>query len=100
MPYALSFSPDFFCDGDPDAMHPNGRPTTVYQAILSMSRQTWAEMAHEVFGVKPEHLDPCTVLRKVCETNMCGNLDSPVQVWIDEEGCYDVLVNDTAPDGR
>jgi len=92
--YALSFSPDFFCGGDPKATEPSPRPTSVCQAIASMSRETWDEMAHEVFRMKPGDLDCGTVLDKVRETNTCANLDSPVQVWIDEQGRYDVLVYD------
>jgi hypothetical protein len=94
MAYSLSFSPEFFCDGDSDGTEPSDRPTSVYQAILSMRSHTWAEMASEVFGVEPDRLDPQTVLDRVRETDTCSNLDSPVRVWIDEEGIFDLLVYD------
>lgn len=96
MTYSLSFSPEFFCDGDPDAIQPGPRPTSVYQAIVSMRSDTWAQMARNVFGVEPGRLDPWTVLEKVRETDTCGNLDPPVHVWIDEEGHFGVDVYDRA----
>jgi len=94
MPYSLSFSDDFFCDGDPDEVRPAPRPTSVYQAILSMTDSKWNEIAREVFHTDPDFLDPLTVLNRVQQTNTCANLDSPIQVWIDEDGWYDVLVYD------
>ncbi len=94
MTYSLSFSSEFFCNGDPDAMHPSRRPTSVYQAILSMRADRWAEMASDVFGVEPDRLDPWSVLEKVRETDTCSSLDSPVRVWIGEEGFYGVDVHD------
>ena len=51
-------------------------------------------MAKDVFGVEHGNLDPRTVLEKVRETDTCSNLDSPVHVWIDEEGFYGVDVYD------
>ena len=94
MAYSLSFSPEFFCEGDPDAIPTSDRPTSVYQAIVSMQSDTWVEMATDVFGVEPDQLDPWTVLEKVRETDACSNLCSPVRVWIDEGGFYGVDVYD------
>jgi hypothetical protein len=36
MPFSLSFSEDFFCDGEPDTIRASSRPTSAYQAILSL----------------------------------------------------------------
>jgi hypothetical protein len=94
MAYSLSFSPEFFCVGDRDSIRPSGRPTSVYQAIVSMRADTWAQIASDVFCVEPDRLDPWTVLEKVRRTDTCSNLDSPVHVWIDEEGFYGVDVYD------
>ena len=69
MPYALSFSEDFFCDGDPEEVRPSHWPTSVYQAILSISQAKWNEIAREVFHVEPNHVDPLTVLRRIRQTN-------------------------------
>ena len=94
MPYSLSFSEDFFIDGDSEEVQPSNRPTSVYQAILSMSQAKWNEIACEVFHVKPNHLDPTLVLDRIRQTDTCSNLENPVQVWIDREGWYDILVYD------
>ncbi len=96
MPYALSFSEDFFCKTDPDEVRPSHWPTSVYQAILSMSQAKWNEIAREVFHVKPDVLDPLILLDRIRQTNTCSNLESPVEVWIDHAGWYDVLVYDDA----
>ena len=92
MPYPLSFADDFFCDGEPGQTRPSKRPTSVYQAILSLNDETWHAISHDVFTVEPEALDPLTVLGQVHRTSTCSNLDSPVRVWIDEDGWYDLLV--------
>ncbi len=96
MAYALSFSDEFFLPDVPDAIQPEERPTSVYAALLSMRQETWDRMACDVFAIDPEQLDPLTVLDRIRETNTCSNLDSPVQVWIDAEGWFDVLVYDKA----
>jgi hypothetical protein len=96
MAYSLSFSEKFFLEGDPDAIQPASRPTSVYQAILSLKADQWERLAREVFHTEPGHLDPMTVLDEVRQTNTCSNLDSPVQVWIDAQGWHDVLVYDRA----
>ncbi|MEX1096291.1 MAG: hypothetical protein WED34_09595 [Planctomycetales bacterium] len=96
MPFSLSFSEEFFVDGDIDAVAPSDRPSSVMQAILSMSDETWNRIARDVFHVDPDHLDPLVVLERVRETNTCSNLDSPVSVWIDEEGWYDLRVYDSS----
>jgi hypothetical protein len=89
MSHALSFSPDFF-----GREKPTPRPTSVEQAIMSLSQETWAALATEVFGVDPSQLDAETVLRRIEETNTCRNLDSPVEVFIDPDGDFTVLVYD------
>lgn len=91
MPYALSFSPEFFRQedcGPPDVR----RPTSVEQAVMNLSEEIWAALAEDVFGLDSSQLDVETVLRKIEETNTCRNLDSPVEVFIDPEGDFSVLV--------
>lgn len=106
--YDLSFSPEFFFaegepyDGGPDL--PAKRPISVWSAIETM-RMTepdrWAELAKEVFGLdNPEYLTPETVLDKVQETNTCGTLSSPVDVYIDPEGYFTLDVYDEMRDNR
>ena len=94
MTYALSFDSDFYLDQEPATVKPSNCPTCVYQAILSLSDKTWNNIARDVFQCDDKSLSVETVLAKVVETNTCSNLDSPVQVWIDKEGWYDVLVYD------
>ena len=87
MSYALSFAPEFFWgDGSvsPEDMRPSNRPTCVYQALLSLSDDEWAALAADVFQVAPDDLDPAMVLEKIFETNTCQNLDSPVEVCIED----------------
>jgi hypothetical protein len=99
--FELSFSPEFFFaegepyDGGPDV--PTRRPISVWSAIESLrlgDPERWATMAQEVFGVDPQYLTPETVLEKVQETNTCGTLSSPVDVYIDPEGYFTVRVYD------
>ena len=97
MSFALSFAPEFFWgDGSvaPDDLPHSDRPTSVYQALLSLSEETWATIARDVFHCPPDNLDVPTVLAKIQETDTCRNLDSPVDVFIDVDGYYTVLVFD------
>ena len=96
MAYSLSFSGEFFvgphdCEGVED----DSPPTSVLQALRAMSKAAWAEMAQEVFGVSGEYLDLDTVMSKIRETDTCSTLSSPVSVWIDAEGWYQVAVHDS-----
>ena len=49
-------------------------------------------LARELFGVEPNNLDVEMVIQRVVETNTCRNLDSPVEIWIDQDGFFSVLV--------
>jgi len=96
MAYELSFSPEFFVgphdmDGSIN-LKDNDSPTSVYQAVMAMDDETFAEMARDVFGTDPDFVDAGMVMEKIQETNTCGDLRSPVDVWIDEEGFYTVDV--------
>ena len=92
--YALSFSEQFFCDDEPEKIAASDLPTSVYQAIVSIERTQWQRIARDVFHADPDRLDPWQVLEKVRSTNTCSNLDSPVHVWIDEEGWHSIDVYD------
>ena len=103
MAYALSFAPEFFWgDGEvaPDQLPRSERPTSVYQAILSLTDNQWAALARDVFNCLAGDLDPETVVLKVQETNTCRNLDSPVEVFIDPDGCHTLLVFDSPRGGK
>ena len=91
--YSLSFAPEFFWGKVPvEKMKPSDRPRSVYQAILSLTDQQWASLARELFGIEPNNLDVEMVIERVFETNACRNLDPPVEVWIDHDGFFSVMV--------
>ena len=60
MPFPLSssFSEKFLHDADPDTIRPAGRPTSVYQAIVSLNEKAWKQIAEEVFATEPDRLNP------------------------------------------
>lgn len=91
MSYSLSFSPEFFDSEDAPS---KDRPFTVRQALEAMPEDRWAEMAREVFNCDPQFVDVDTVMQKITETDTCGTLSSPVDVWIDPEGYFTVDVYD------
>jgi len=105
MSFELSFSPEFyFAEGEPYdrrdlALNADGQPYSVYSAICLMAekdKRAWRHLAKEVFGCKPEHLTAETVLDKIQETNTCGTLSVPVDVWIDPEGYHTVEVHEAS----
>ena len=68
----------------------------MYQAIVSIKNETWRDLARHVFGVEPDRLTGDAVFRKAIETDTCDNPVSPVEVWIDPDGYYTVLVHDAS----
>ena len=98
MLYGLSFAPEFFWGTTPiEKLKPSPRPTSVYQAVLSLPHERWAEMARDVFHRDPADLDVETVIQKIEETNTCANLDAPVCVHIDADGWFSVLIYEEVP---
>ena len=93
MTYALSFSNDFLIGDDPE-LQLSPRPTSVLQAILSLSEQQRLQLARDIFGVSADRLSAEMILNRVVATNTCENIDSPVRVWIDEVGLHTLLVHD------
>jgi hypothetical protein len=106
MAFSLSFAPDFFKrEGDDDLTPENiesniGKgPTSCYQALLLKTEDQWNEIAREVFGLdNGDDLDCDTVIDKIRETNTCGDMGSPVDVWIDDEGYFTLDVYDEDTD--
>lgn len=96
MAYELSFTPDFFYNANDaeGASFDKERPVSVFQAIQAMSDEEFEEMAREVFGADPQFVDVDMVMSKIEEVNTCSNLNSPVRVWVDEEGWFTVSVFD------
>jgi hypothetical protein len=66
----------------------------VCQALLSLRQETWDALAKQVFGTDGATLDVSAVMAKIAETNTCRNLDPPVEVFIDADGDFSVLVYD------
>ena len=97
MSYELSFSPEFFVGPyDLEGIEfDKERPTSVYQAIMVLPEKEWTEIAKEVFGVPMHMLEPSTVMDRIREIDSCTNLGSPVEVWLDEIGCYTLRVYDS-----
>lgn len=93
MSYSLSFAPEFFW-GDESIPEPtrSNRPTSVHQAIIGLPANQWAALARDLFGIEPSELEPDMVMQRILETNTCRNLDSPVEVFVDREGFYSILV--------
>lgn len=99
MTYALSFSNDFLV-GDGSALQPSSHPTSVLQAILSLSDVERSRIARDVFRVPPNRLSAEMILDRVIATNSCENLDSPVCIWIDPAGIYTLLISDETQSGE
>ena len=96
MPYELSFSPEFFMlpDENNGSKYPHSdAPYSVWGALMAMDDEEWAEMCEDVFpGANPEYVDCDMVMTQIYQVNTCGDISSPVDVWIDEEGYHTVLV--------
>lgn len=93
MSYALSFASDFFWGelSVPETAR-SSHPTSVCQAINGLPDNQWAALARDLFGIEPSQLEPDMVMQRILETNTCRNLDSPVEIFIDHEGFYSILV--------
>lgn len=97
MTFDLCFSPEFFFnEGEPydGNTGPSFKPTSVWQAIISLNELEWAALAREVFETDPMDLQPETVMERIRQTNTCRDLTSPVEVWIDAEGYHTVSVHE------
>ena len=97
MSFDLSFSAEFFfAEAEPydGGYGVQERPWSVWMAIHSMSQEDWTRMAEDVFSVDAKYLTPETVLDKIRETNSCANLNTPVEVYIDEGGWHSIYVYD------
>jgi hypothetical protein len=93
MSYALSsFAPSFFFGNRGTVLRTAHKPTSLLQAIVSLSPSDWDRVA--IFHVKPVHLTVESLLDRIVMTNCCCNLDSPIEVWIDHDGFESLLVYD------
>jgi hypothetical protein len=72
----------------------------LYQAIVSIEQETWRDLARHVFGVAPDDLTADAVFQAAVDTDICDNPVSPVEVWLDPDGYYTVLVHTARQDDR
>ncbi len=92
MTHELQF-PDEFYLGTEDHPKPSQRPTSIKQALLSMAEEDWVAMVKDIFPDEdPRFVDTHKVLTRVFQTNTCSTAEFPVEVWIDEQGTWRVLV--------
>lgn len=105
MAFSLSFSPEFFyATGEPYdradlALNADGNPYSVYSALCLMQakdKRAWNRMARDVFGCPGTQLQPETVMDRIHETDTCGDLTPPVDVWVDSDGYHRVEVYDAS----
>ena len=103
MACGLSFTEAFFSgECELDTIEKSDRPTSVYQAALSLERSRAIEIGREVFGYDQATAEfwadsesmPFDIVEKVRETDTCGDLSSPVDVWIDPEGWYTLNIHE------
>jgi len=95
----LNFTPDFFlATGEPYertdlALNRTGKPFSLYSALrMALEDNDFRTHASETFGVRSSDLTAEYLLDKAREVNKCGTLSTPVDVWLDEEGCLSVEV--------
>ena len=101
MSYSLSFSQEFFTGSEQlEDIQPSARPENCLQAIISLPKREQVAIARDVLGSQHPVLYvttesfPYDVLDKIRETDTCGDLCSPVEVYIDPEGYHSILVYD------
>ena len=58
-----------------------------------MPEEEWGVMCRDLFpDDDTEDISVTEVLELVRKTNTCSNMDTPVEVWIDENGYHTVRV--------
>lgn len=98
MPYDLSFSDEFFW-GEGEPYEKSDKPTSVMQALHSLSDADWNLICDEVFD-KNRDISTHEVMAHIREVDTCSNLNTPVKVWIDEQGYHTVAIYDSAADEK
>jgi hypothetical protein len=90
MLYRLNFPAAFFWGDGP--LRPSSYPTSVYQALISLTPEEVAALARDVFHCSPDELDDKTVMDLILHTDTCRTLDSPIEVFIDPHGFYTLFI--------
>ena len=93
MPYGLSFTEEFFGDPHIERGLDAEEPESVAEALAAVPEEEWGVMCRDLFpDADPEDIGVAEALELVRRTNTCSNLDTPVEVWIDESGYHTVEV--------
>jgi hypothetical protein len=95
MPYEHSFAAEFYSRGEEDDRVIRDRPLSVMNALYNMSVRDWEQMVMDVMNVprdKVEYCDVDMIMSAIADTNIVTNLDVPVEVWIDGDGDWRILV--------
>ena len=82
MAYSLSFGWGFWDDME-----------KAIDTYAQNNPDEWVEMCRDVFHCSPDFVDSGMVVSQIEKVDTCTDLFSPVEVWIDEEGYYTVLVD-------
>jgi len=61
---------------------------------MSLSDENRRTIAQDVLGGRVSFLSDDRIYQQVIETDTCTNLTTPVEVWIDRDGFYTLLVYD------
>ena len=102
MAFELNFAEEFFfAPGEPLdaplAVNSEGEPTSLYSAISALidelSAEDVAELASSVDSSPGAEDFAYRLVERARRTNTCSDLESPVEVWIDSEGDFRVLVH-------
>lgn len=91
-----SFPPEFWRIEDGEyVLNLKKFPITIEQALWEISTEDWDKMIKSLFfgSYQPESsVGVEQVMDIIKETNICTNLDFPVEVWIDKTGNFKIKV--------
>ncbi len=93
--YSLdSFDSEFWDVQEWPLKHTHGQPTSVEAALWEMPAfPNLMDMVRRLFPeYHPQDIGISDIMTLIRETNTCSNLDSPVEVWIDEKGVFKIKV--------
>jgi len=91
--YAHSFSADFYGDAYyGEYEHRSRRPVDLSEAIFSMTKREYRKLCRRKFNGFEAGVED--IMLMAIETDTVSNFDSPVEVWIDPDGDFRVLVYD------
>ena len=95
MSFSHSFSEDFY--GSEDEAVKTRNPTTVWDAIASLSHSFRVDLAEHYFDKPEPDLTDQEIFDAIRSTDTVTDLSSPIEVWIDEEGEYTITVSGENP---